>query len=226
MSEQPVQFSGEQAGETPVTSQSAAPTKNLTEADVKRIIGDAVSELNRQQQGLAKKRENRILSEVTKRLEAVRQSGVEMNPQQQQALQQATANQVIRELDEPGETEPEHQPAKVKQPTTRSEIEVIQQELAEEYGVFVTPQDPEANGLDMSSPRKFLKSYEDALKAKVARSSPAATSTPQARMPTGGGGATVGLQEEYESKLKTLGRGKVNQIVALRDEYRKKGLPI
>ena len=223
MTEQPVQFSGSQAGGEPVTTPTAGEPKYLTESAIEPMLDRLVEKLNRQQQGLAKKREDRILAEVNKRLEAVRLSGVQMSPEQQQTFQQATANQVLNDFTNqveppPAPTTPA-QVAQTGQQPQKSDVQAAIEELWSEHGEKLYPNDPEASKLDNTSPLKFLKSYEAALLAKKVRTSQPAS----ARIPAGGGGTGASLMDEYQAKAKGL-RG--TQLVVLRAEYRKKGLLI
>jgi hypothetical protein len=193
MSDVAVKFSagGTPTQETvPTSTAEGQPEKPLSAAEIRQIIQEetlkAMDIAKRQSMSAQAKSEARIKQMVNDQLATLKAAGVQVGTQEAQAIEstiRSQASQAETPPDVPGEQAGEE---------TDSEdpraINMAAEAMMRATGVFVNDDDPEAKLLDMSNGQAFLASLNKAIAAKQTRT----TTSPEARMPAGGGkGAQV-----------------------------------
>ena len=183
----PVQPAPELQGSNPAgegaTKDSPVEEKGvaLTEARVNEIVEKAVEGVLRKAQSITKKAEDRIKAEVAAKIEDMKAAGITPTPEQEKQLES-----VVRQRETSSSTAEGRPPTQGKAESSEPTDPVTQAgyELMDQYGIDIEKEDPESEKLDFSSPLKYLRSLEDALKTKAAR-------VGQVRAPVGSGGSAA-----------------------------------
>lgn len=186
------------AAQPQTTLPTGEATGYITEADARRMVDAAVkASLGRVQQGITDRVSDRLSKAVTNRLteieatvQQLKASGVSVSPETvQQAKDQAMKEALMGAPAGTGQ-----QPQGQAPDWVWGEVSVIGQD----YGVVIEENDPEAKMIVFDrGPRQFLRTYEDAAKAKRDRThgqqQPTQEQSSQAvlRSPALGGGAGV-----------------------------------
>ncbi len=157
------------------------------------------------------------LQALQKVLEAQKVAGVEISPEQENALKQQTVMSVLTEEPEaPAEPEPQTIPPEQGQPGEQKgapdPITQAAWSMMEERKVEILDEDPEAKTLDTSSPYKFLLSLDKAITAKETRLQQEpppedlnqTTGSPQNIPGVGAGGATGSLLPDGTPPIERL----------------------
>lgn len=172
-----------QVGQPAGTPDGFTPTqlKQLSE-----LIAQTSEQLRRQQQSETAKAEKRIKDQVASQLKVMRDAGMQVVPETEQAVERIVRKQMTDQTDAPqdgtpAQVQPQGQPGEGQ----ISAIDAAAYAMMDAVGIDIEPTDPEANSLDRSSPQAFLTSVHKALLAKQARVS----TSPSARIPAGSGGA-------------------------------------
>jgi len=186
--------------------------KNLEDKFVSRTQGLLDSMSNSVQ-----KRVQADLQSLQKVLETQKAAGVEITPEQENALKQQTVMSVLTEEPEaPAESEPQTISPEQGQPGEQKgapdPITQAAWSMMEERKVEILDEDPEAKTLDTSSPYKFLLSLDKAITAKETRlqkepppEEEQTTGSPQGRIPgAGAGGATGSLLPDGTPPMERL----------------------
>jgi len=157
-------------------------------------------------------------------------SGVNLTPDQERAISQAAVNEAMTARDDSPDV-----PDKGRQVgATTDQQNIVQREVEKIFkrtGVYIDPE--EANALigEVDSPYEYLKKFEEICTDRASRpqaETRIATMFPNAGKPAG----LEQLQRQYEQEMAqivagkhpTVRRGNTAQVVALKNEYRKKGL--
>lgn len=199
MSDQSVQFTGEQAGQPANASPKVEPVQGIEAS------------------GLTEERIRAIVQSQTDKLEARLKAALTAEHSQQQPPAappaapvqppQVNADQVSEQ------PKPAQAPAGTGLQSAAQLVNEIKRDYESEYGFFIDTADPEAASIDKSSAKAFLATYRAALKAKANRTQTTPgepTQPPQVRMPmAGGGGSGVSPVESINdpSELIRIGLG-------------------
>lgn len=214
-----------EAGQAQRTEKQPDGEKPLTRAE----LMEALSEWNRQQQGLRAKQEKRLIERVEQQLAVLRNAGVEVNDAVRENLTRTVREQenAADGNDLPGTpTESKPKPQASQPSDLIAKINAKRDAISEKYGVSVEESDPEAAEVVINGdPLTFLETYEEACKAKSAR----VKQSPEARVPAivGGGSVSSGatLEESYRAEMKN-NRGKPEALRQVQQKYQKMGLDI
>jgi hypothetical protein len=243
-----VGFTGEGQAGPPPEGTEATPTQQqyLTQKDFDLQVDGIIEQVVRRTQGLidsqTSKINNRIqdgLNNLQQVIEIQRNSGMQITPEQEQALQQRVISEAYKG-DPPNPPGPSETPG--QQPPTGSpagpDVDPVTAEaiaMMQEAGVIINNDDPEAEGLRTAkTPRQYFKAVEEGIRAKQARTSagntqPVSPGDPgdAPRMPTnvGGSGGSANLERQYREEV-TKVRGDVWAVVQCKKKYRKMGLNI
>ena len=150
----------------------------FTEAQLQQIgqiVGQSLEGCSRQQQSQRDKLEARISKQVEQNLSAARGAGIELTPEQEKAIENQTRKQFANSQDD-SQQEPAQAPngdqTNNQQEGTDPLAAAVNAEvdaLYKNYGFELDEGYPEAQGIDKSTPFKFVQSVERALQAKQAR---------------------------------------------------------
>lgn len=178
---EPAQGNAEEATTEANPTVSPVDANVLTEDKVRGIVESALSTALRKVQSDSAKQEQRIKKEVERRIEELSAAGVSVTPEQQKQLETIVRK---REIPQPAEETETLSPAAEPDGENVDPVTAAGYELMDQYGLEIDAEaDPEAKMIDHSSPLKYLRTLEDALKAKSARSG----KTANVRQPMGGG---------------------------------------
>lgn len=234
MSDEPkgISFQGEPSGQP--ENKEGKPVEYLTRQEAERLKADILEDVKRQTQSLTDRAssriEKRVQDELKKFDEVVKiqkQAGIEID--------QATLKNLRNEIVTNALTQVEDQPAPAMQsgqPPSSTEQALIAftnqaaEAIAEELGVTLEKDDPEAKLVNHDSPKAFLSSLRKATEAKKQRleQSPAS----DVRVPTMNvGSPSVGsLTEQYKSEmLANRGTG-LPKMREIKEKYRKMGVDV
>ena len=246
--EKPVGFARGGSSSVPAAGESgAAETANLdrpiTLTEAQRLIQDAVNQSLRQSQSLTDKSEARIRKDIQDKLNQIDQArktfeaaGVTITPEinekiRRQVIDDGLLGESASETrGQPGRANPETQGAAVNDPISQAALTMMQ-----EAGVTVLDTDPEAGTLDYTSPRSFLRSLDQAIEAKRARTTaqpgqtiPGAPAAGANRAPTNLGGTAqrTGLMEQYQAEMQKATNQPQHVRLEIRRKYRRLGLTV
>lgn len=181
MSDKPVTFNPEGAGQPQQGNVSALQESDGQAPDfkfevqkiVKSTVNESMNEFYKQQKSQMDRMENRISNDVRKQISILQQSGIEVTPDMQKGIEQATRSEVVKEYQgDSGSTQQTGQSQGQQSQANDPVQSMISKEVAsieKNYGVELFDGDPESQQIDHSSPYKFIQSYEKALAAKAAR---------------------------------------------------------
>jgi len=204
MSDNPVTFNPQAAGQPPVESeiQEVDGSKDLFGADqikqiVDKTVNESMSNFFKQQKSQMDKLESRINKNVEKQVSILKKSGIDVTPEMEKGIEQATREEVVSEYSQEDSGQPAGQPAAQSPVSTDPVFQAAMAEVAQlekKFGVELFQEDPEASMVNMASPFKFTQSYEQALQAKAERmkSNGGRQRDPMAGVHLGGGGSTPG----------------------------------
>jgi hypothetical protein len=215
MSDQSSAISKQDPGQGPESEQTQGKEvqqEYLTRAEVANLLKEQEDRFVSRTQGLldsmgssVQKRVQTGLQSLQKVIEDQKAAGIEITPQQEEALKQRTVMNVLsEEPEEPEPSEPpttspgEAQPGEQKEapdPITQSAWDMMK-----DRGVEILDEDPEIEILDTSTPYKFLLSVDKAITAKETRlqnepppeETEEKTGSPHGRIPGAGAGGSTG----------------------------------
>jgi len=233
------QFAGE-SGELPVgrvvpanaEANNAQPETPMTRDEIKKIVEEVSAKQFQALQSMQSKQEERLKREVSKRLEALQESGIQITPEQAKKVQEATIKQ-FKESDGDGQRQ-DAQPAYQNQPgDNQPPMDPVSQaayEIMKEENVFINEGDPELAIIDRqtTSRKLFLRSVDKAIEAKKERlSRPRGTPAASPSMAATGGNVDANtLEAQYNKEYSQIKRGDSNALLRLKRKYREKGLAV
>lgn len=208
----------------------------VSKAELKSLLESVKQDVLRQTQShtdkLGSVLDKRIKSAQEKADTAInlaKASGVNLTPEQERVVRQTAVNEAMTVRDDsPAETPTGKQVESANQDTfVQREVEKIFRRT----GVYVPAE--EANALigEVDSPYEYLKKFEEICAERSNR--PQAEARIATMFPSGAKPATESaLQQQYDQEIRlvntgkhpTVRRGNVQQVTALKNEYRKKGL--
>jgi hypothetical protein len=204
----------------------------LTRAEAERLKEDILRQTQSLTDKAASRMDKRLNEELQKFNDVIamqRENGIPITPQQESDLRLKIYDKVLKESAQSqsqgqlGASIP-NQSTPTLPPEVAAQAQLVNdmtEDVFKEIGVVVEPNDPEAEMVDQSSPTAFLKSIRVAAEKKKQR-----VSTPaEARIASQLTGQTTDLETQYKERLSKL-QGQTDAIIALKKEYRKKGLHI
>lgn len=211
---------------------SKAELRSLLESVKKEVTESVLRQSQSHTDKLGSVLDKRIKSAQDKADTAInlaKASGVPLTPEQERVVRQTAVNEAMTARDDsPAETPTGKQVGEANQDTfVQREVEKIFRRT----GVYVAPD--EANALigEVDSPYEYLKKFEAICADRANR--PQAEARIATMFPSGAKPATESvLQQQYNQEIQlvnsgkhpTVRRGNVQQVTALKNEYRKKGL--
>jgi len=206
-------------------------TEFLTREEAERWKEDILRQAQSLTDKAASKTDKKLREELKKLddvLKIQRENGIDIPPQKERELRRDIYDNVMKETTQelPGQlnTVIPNQGIENLPPEAVARAAVLDeltQDVFKEVGVVLEPNDPEASMVDQTSPAAFLKSVRAAVEKKKQR-----VNTPvEARIASINKGQPTDLENEYLTKKNEI-HGDVDKLIALKKEYRKKGLQI
>lgn len=244
-----VAFTGQEQGQeslqevsqetTAVESEQSTEPEYLTRKEAQRLFEDQKNELLKQTQSLTDKASSRLdkklrdeIQKVNDVMDLQKKAGISITPEQEQNMRRMAYDNALGSMTEdtddlqkgvakPKEVSDPEQVAKVAAVV----MDGLVNDIYREIGVTVLDGDPEVDLVDQSTPSAFLKSIRAAAEKKKQRTETA----PEARITSLGKGQptnlAASLKGQYEERKSKI-QGDVNALIALKQEFRKKGLQI
>jgi hypothetical protein len=208
----------------------------VSKAELRQILEGVKQDVLRQTQShtdkLGSALDKRIKSAQEKADTAInlaKASGVNLSPEQERVVRQTAVNEAMAARDDsPAVPEQGRQVEGAEQSTyVQREVEKIFRKT----GVYIAPEDANALIGEVDSPYEYLKKFEEICADRANRpqaEARIATMFPNAGKPAG----LDQLQRQYDEEMAqivagkhpTVRRGNAAQVVAFKQEYRKKGL--
>lgn len=225
----PNDASQELNGNEPV---SKAELRALTERLKQEIADDVLRKAQSHTDKLGSALDKRIKSAQEKADTAInlaKASGVSLSPEQERVLRQTAVNEAMSARDDSPEV-PERG-RKVEEPDQGNFVQREVEKIFRRTGVYIAPE--EANALigEVDSPYEYLKKFEEIAADRANR--PQAEARIATMFPAGGKPASTDqLQRQYDQEMRdiisgkhpTVKRGNTQQIIDLKNDYRKRGL--
>ncbi len=242
---QAVSFAGEESQENPlpvsqeqanVEDEQGTASEYLTREEAQRLFEEQKNELLKQTQSLTDKASSRLdkqlraeIKKVNDVIDLQKKAGISITPEQERTMRQMAYDSALAQAGEEtddsdkGTAKPPDMsdPQKVMQAATAAVIDGLVTDIYKESGVTVYENDPELEMIDKSSPMAFLNSVKAAVEKKKQRIQTA----PEARIATLGKGQQTNLEAQYLEDKKKV-QGNVDALIALKKEYRSKGLQV
>lgn len=215
----------------------------LTRKDMDQMVNDITEQVVRRTQGLIDSQTSNInkriqdgLSNLKSVIEVQRNAGIDITPEQEQALRQRVIAEAYTAEGPTAPTDPSKGTRQTQpEPQGGQEIDPVTAEaiaMMEEAGVWISDTDPEAEKMRQAkTPRQYFKAVEEAIQLKQERTSqtkPETGADTGDRSPTnlgGSGGSKASLRRQYQEEAKKV-RGDVWAVTELKRKYRKLGLDI
>lgn len=179
--------------------------------------------------------------EAAKAINVLKASGVSLTPEQERVINRTAVDQALAVRDDPPSVPEQNNPQKIQgaqESMTESGNNLVSTEvhrIMKDTGVYLPPD--EANELigEVRSPYEYIRKFEEICTQRSNKPQPQAEQRIPTLAPTTGKAATIDvLKRQYDEEIAqitkgkhpTIQRGEIYKITKLKDEYRKKGLPV
>jgi len=216
----------QEPGQVPDQLQSGLPVGRIEDSVTWQAIEERLSKL---EQSLTDKAVNRLEKRLARAMEKAKAQGLTVTPQMQERLRQEEEMTELRKLaDEDVAAQPVRTAPKPIADDVVATVTARMSQLNADYGGIVLEEDDDefaTVNFNDPKPDRFLRRYEDALKAKSERlKGPGLQPNPIRATGAIGGAANDDLMAKYKKEVAVAQT--VNERLNIRNKYRSLGLEI